>query len=196
MIEPDPPARMPPVAPEDYTEETRAFFDRWTGGAFKGGDANPVLRTFAHHPQLAELFSQLNIHLLTTNTVPVKLRQIAIMRTAWITRATYMWSSHLATSRMFGLDDAMYRPLQVGAEDPDFTEFERIVIRATDELVEDRRIGDANWAALMAEWDNRQMLDFLFTVGCYVAIAGVMRSTGAERQPDLLELAARYGAPA
>jgi hypothetical protein len=39
------------------------------------------------------------------------------------------------------------------------------------------------------------MLDFLFTVGCYVMVAGVMRSTGAERQQDLLELADKYGAP-
>jgi hypothetical protein len=39
------------------------------------------------------------------------------------------------------------------------------------------------------------MLDFMFTVGCYVMVAGVMKSTGAERQEDLLALAEKYGAP-
>jgi 4-carboxymuconolactone decarboxylase len=39
------------------------------------------------------------------------------------------------------------------------------------------------------------MLDFLFTVGCYMTSAYVMRSAGVQRQPDLLELAAEYGAP-
>jgi len=61
--------------------------------------------------------------------------------------------------------------------------------------VRDQKISDANWHALMAEWDEKQMLDFLFTVGCYVMVAGVMRSTGAERQEDLLQLADQYGAP-
>ena len=196
MIQADPPARMPKVEPADYTDETRAFFDKWTTGIFQDGDTNPVLRTFAHHPKLADLFSQLNVHLLLTNTLPVKLRQIAIMRVAWITKTTYMWSSHLNTSRLVGLTDEMYRPLQVGASDPYFTEFERWVIRATEEMVEDRKISDASWAALMEEWTHQQMLDFMFTVGCYVAVAGVMRSTGAEREPDLLALAEKYGAPA
>ena len=89
----------------------------------------------------------------------------------------------------------MYGPIQRGADDSYFTPFEATVIRATEELVNDRKIGDANWHALMAEWDEKQMLDFLFTVGCYVMIAGVMRSTGAQRTPELLALAEEYGAP-
>jgi 4-carboxymuconolactone decarboxylase len=195
MLPPDPAARMPPVQPEEFTEATRAFLDRWTGGIFRNADTNPPLLTFAHHPQLADVFSQYNIHLLSTNTLPVKQRQIAIMRAAWICKATYIWSSHLNTSVVCGLEPDMFDPIKAGASDPYFTEFERIVIRATEELISDRRIGDANWAALMKEWNNQQMLDFMFTVGCYVTLAGVMRSIGVERQPNLLELAERYGAP-
>ena len=195
MVRPDPPARLPEVREEDFTDDTRAFLGLWTGGIFKDADTNPVLRTFAHHPQLANAFSPLNIHLLSTNTLPVKQRQIAIMRTAWITKAVYMWSSHLNTSVRCGLSPDMYGPIQRGADDPYFTDFERVVIRATEDLVRDQKISDANWHALMAEWDEKQMLDFLFTVGCYVMVAGVMRSTGAERQEDLLQLADQYGAP-
>lgn len=195
MLKPDPPARMPQVQPKDFNDDTRAFFAQWTGGMFKDADKHPVLRTFAHHPKLAGLFSALNVHLLSTNTLPVKLRQIAIMRTAWLTRAVYMWSSHLQTSVSCGLSPEMYAPIQNGPDDPYFTPLERVVMLATEELVTDRKIGDANWQTLMAEWDNEQMLDFMFTVGTYVMLAGVMRSTGAERLPDLLALAEKYGAP-
>ena len=66
---------------------------------------------------------------------------------------------------------------------------------ATEELVRNHKIGEGNWQALMAEWNKQQMLDFMFTVGSYAMIAGVMRSTGAERQADLLALAEKYGAP-
>lgn len=197
MLQPDPPARLPQVRDEDFTDETRAFFGQWTGGIFKDADKNPVLRTFAHHPILANAFSPLNIHLLgPNNTLPVKLRQIAIMRVAWITGATYMWSSHLNTSKSCGLTDEFYAPVQRGADDPYFTDLERTVIRATEELVRHQKIGEANWNVLRAEWTEQQLLDFMFTVGCYTMVAGVMRSTGAERQQDLLELAEQYGAPA
>jgi 4-carboxymuconolactone decarboxylase len=195
MLPVDPPPRLAPVESEELTDESRAFLERWTGGIFRRADSNPVLLTFAHHPKLAEVFSQFNIHLLSTNTLPVKLRQIAIMRTAWICKATYMWSSHLSTSIRCGLQPDMFRPIQVGAEDPYFTEFERTVIRATEDLVRDQKIGEANWNALATQWNPQQLLDFMFTVGAYVTIAGVMRSAGVQRKPDLLELAQQYGAP-
>lgn len=202
MLESDPPARLPQIRDEDFTEETHAFFAQWGKGAIPGAPppanppiTNPVLRTFAHHPALANVFSPLNLHILAANTLPVKQRQIAIMRTAWITKATYMWSSHLETSVSCGLSPEMYAPIQRGADDPYFTPFEATVMRATDELVNERRIGDASWQALRAEWSEKQMLDFMFTVGCYVMIAGVMRSTGAQRTPELLALAETYGAP-
>lgn len=195
MLQPDPPARLPQVRLEDFTDETRAFFAQWTGGMFRNAETNPVLRTFAHHPELANAFSPLNIHLLSNNTLPVKQRQIAIMRTAWLCKAVYMWSSHLQTSLSCGLQPDMYGPIQRGPDDPYFTDFERTVMRATEDLVKERKVSDANWQALRAEWNEKQLLDFLFTVGCYVMVAGVMRSTGAERQQDLLELAEKYGAP-
>lgn len=195
MLPPDPPARLPQIQPQDFSDEVKEMFARWTLGPFKDADKNPVLKTFIHAPKTADLFSQLNIHLLLTNSVPVRQRQIAIMRTAWLTKATYMWSSHLRTSMSFGLEPELYAPLQVGADDPYFTEFEKVIIRATEDLVADRKISEANWTALAAEWTSEQMLDFMFTVGAYVLVAGVMRSTGVEREPDLLELAAKYGAP-
>jgi alkylhydroperoxidase family enzyme len=196
MVHEDPPARLPEIEQDELDDEARAFLAKWAVGAFKDADRNPVLRTFAHHPKLADLFSQLNIHLLTTSTLPVKQRQIAIMRTAWLCGSRYMWSSHLNTSLLFGLDEAMFAPVRHGPDDPYFTPFEREIVLATDEMVRDRTLSDATWAALAAEWDERQMLDFLFTVGTYVAIAGVMRATGVRRQPDLLALAERHGAPA
>jgi len=195
MLPPDSPARLPQIQPEDFSDQVKEMFARWTQGPFKDADKNPVLKTFIHAPKTADLFSQLNIHLLLTNSVPVRQRQIAIMRTAWLTKATYMWSSHLRTSMGFGLEPELFRPLQVGADDPYFSDFEKVIIRATEELVADRKIGEATWAALAAEWSHEQMLDFMFTVGAYVLVAGVMRSTGVEREPDLLELAETYGAP-
>ncbi len=195
MIEADPPARLPQITREEFTEETDAFFAQWSDGFFNNVDSNPVLLTFAHHPALANAFSPLNVHLLTENTLPVKQRQIAIMRTAWICKCTYMWSSHLRTSQRCGLSIDMFEPVKNGAEDPFFNEFERSVIRATEDLVNEKRIGDDNWQALAAQWSKQQLLDFMFTVGCYVMVAGVMNSAGVERKEELLQLAAEHGAP-
>jgi 4-carboxymuconolactone decarboxylase len=195
MTASDPPPRMAPVDPANPTAESKALLERWVGAMSAKADNNPVLLTLAHHPGLAEVFSPLNIHLLKTTTLPLKLRQIAIMRTSWICKSAYMWSSHLATSLRNGLSDDMFGPIQHGADDPYFSAFERSVVRATEDLVQNHKINDTNWQALAAEWNEQQMLDFLFTVGIYVTMAGVMRSTGVQRDAELRALAERYGAP-
>src|SRR6056300_1829158 len=127
MLKPDPAARLPQITKEEFTAETLAFFNQWSDGFFQNVDSNPVLCTLAHHPASANAFSPLNVHLLTQNTLPVRQRQIAIMRTAWICKATYMWSSHLRTSVRSGLSPDMYEPIKNGAEDPYFSDFEHTV---------------------------------------------------------------------
>jgi 4-carboxymuconolactone decarboxylase len=195
MLQPDPPARLAQIQEVEFTESTREFFSQWNNDFFLNVDKNPVLRTFAHHPALANAFSPLNIHLLTENTLPVRQRQIAIMRTAWICNCTYMWSSHLRTTQRCELPTALFDPIKQGADDPYFTPFEAVIIRATDELVEYKTISGENWEMLSTEWNKQQQLDFMFTVGCYAMVAGVMNSAGVERAENLLELAAEFGAP-
>lgn len=195
MLQTDPPARLAQIKEEEFTDATRDFLSQWSNDFFQSVDKNPVLLTFAHHPALANAFSPLNIHLLTENTLPVRQRQIAIMRTAWICNCTYMWSSHLRTTQRCGLSTELFEPIKHGAEDAYFTPFEAVIIRATDDLVNHRKISNSHWDLLSAEWSKQQMLDFMFTVGCYVMAAGVMNSAGVERAENLLELAAEFGAP-
>lgn len=195
MKQVDPPERLGPLARDQFDDDARAMFAQWETGPFKDADTYRPTMTFAHNPALTKPFSVFNIHLLTTSSLPVKERQIAIMRACWVAGGVYAWSSHLRTSAMFGLSPDMYRPIQAGADDPWFTDFERAIVRATDELVEHRRLSDESWAALSVTWSSRQMLDFLFTVGCYVMLAGVMNGVHMQREPELLALAERYGAP-
>lgn len=195
MLPPDPPPRMAPLTQDELTQEARDFLGRWSGGFFKNAEKNAVLMTFAHHPPVADLFSQLNIHILSTNTLPPRLRQIAIMRLAWVTRASFMWSSHLNTTVMAGVEPDFYQQVKVGADDPFFDEMERHVIIATEDLINDQRINDESWNVLMRDWTKQQMLDFLFTIGVYYTVAILMRTLGVQRHEELLELAEEHGAP-
>ncbi len=191
----DPPARMPQVCPDRLSQEARAFLDQWNGGFFSSAERNPPLLTLAHHPRLAGLFSQFNIHLLRDSTVPIRQRQIAILRTAWVCEVAYMWSSHIALSLQLGIEPEAFEAIKSGGSAGYFTEFEGHILLATDQLIADRKIAEETWGQLARRWDNRQLLDFMFTVGTYAGLAGVMRSAGIERTPELIELARKYGSP-
>jgi len=191
----DEPARIPRLAREQRSAAVLEIIDMYSGPGRLNVDDNHVLNTLGQYPELAKAFLGFNRHILMASTLPVRLRQLAIMRVCWVKRARYMWSSHLRTSLRNGFDGTEFEPLKIGASAPVWSREERLIIDATECLVETSTLDDATWEALRSFLDTRQILDFLFTVGCYVNLAIVLNTLRVEREDPLLELAERYGAP-
>jgi alkylhydroperoxidase family enzyme len=203
---PDPPPRIPQLGESEWTDDAREVFGALggirtgrTGGssaAEQASQRNHVLRTFAQHPALTKPFLQFNGYLLSpASTLPVRLRQIAIHRVAWVRGCPYMWSSHLRVSLPLGLARDDFEAIKVGESATHWSELEQAVVGAVDALVDESQVSDETWDALTAHLDHRQMMDLLFTVGCYTMLTMVFNTLRIEREPELQELAADYGAP-
>ena len=195
MVTRDPAARIPRIEPEQKTDDMREIIGLFAGPGRINVDENYVLNTFVHHPDLARHFLLFNRYLLMSSTLPVRLRQIAIMRVAWVKKARYVWSSHLRTSLRNGLSGEEFEPVKTGETSPYWNNEERIILRATDQAMENSDLDDATWQALMIFLDQRQVMDFLFTIGAYALLGMVCNSLRIEREDALLELAEKYGAP-
>jgi alkylhydroperoxidase family enzyme len=192
----DPPARVARITPEEWTDGALEVFGVLSGPQFNADQSkNHVLATFAHYPELTVPFLRFNRHLLADTSLPIRVRQIAIHRLAWIRGCTYMWSSHLRVSLQNGLTREDFEAAKVGAASPHWSDFERTLVAAVDELVEASRMSDAAWAALGAELDRKQIMDLLFTVGCYAMLTMVFNSLRIDREPELRALGDEYGAP-
>jgi alkylhydroperoxidase family enzyme len=193
----DPPARIPQLDPSELTDEAREVFSALTGGGppNEASTHNHVLRTFANYPALTKPFLTFNGHVLFDTTLPPRLRQIAIHRVAWIRGATYMWSSHLRVSLPIGMTRDDFEAAKVGADSPRWSELERYVVLAVDELLAASQVSDETWAVLSAHLDRQQLMDLLFTVGCYTLLGMVFNALRIEREPELVALAEEFGAP-
>lgn len=162
---------------------------------FEAGAHNPVVKTFARHPPLATPFLTFNRYLLRGSSLPVRLRQIAILQVAWTRKARYMWASHLRTSLRLGLVPEDFAAIQHGLDAPHWSPAERTILATVDELRDHATLRDQSWAALRVVLDEPQAMDFLFTVGTYLSLAMVFNTLRIAREPELLELAQRYGSP-
>jgi 4-carboxymuconolactone decarboxylase len=192
----DPEQRIPRITEAERTDEVRKMFAAMEGVGVSNIDHNHVLLTFAQYPELTQPFLAFNRHLLTTSSLPVRLRQIAILRTAWQRRARYMWSSHLRMSLRLGLNGDDFEAVKQGDHSARWSAAERAAIRAVDQLCERSDLDDTHWNELGVHLDRRQLMDFLFTVGAYVLLAITFNAMRVEREPQLQELARQYGAPA
>jgi hypothetical protein len=69
------------------------------------------------------------------------------------------------------------------------------MVRAVDELIDDGAISGDTWEVLASELSDQQLLDLVFTVGCYETTSWMFRSVGLEPDPEVPELLKRYRAP-
>ncbi|GAA2401967.1 carboxymuconolactone decarboxylase family protein [Actinomadura vinacea] len=134
-----------------------------------------ALGLFAHHPALAKAFIRYNDHLLIGCSLPTRDKELAILRVAWRRRCRYEWASHVRFARKAGVTEEEITEVRVGAR--------TLINRATDELDGGRPLSDETYAELAKGYDERQLLDFVFTVGTYGLLALAFETFGVEIDP-------------
>jgi alkylhydroperoxidase family enzyme len=147
--------------------------------------AGNTLDTFALHPALTQAFLTFNGHVLYATTLTERQREILVLRVAARRKSAYLWAQHLFLGRDGGLTDEEMARIAFGPDAPFFEPLETALIRCVDELVDDGVIGDDTWQVLAADLDAQQLLDVVFTVGCYNTVAWFFRSFDLEVDSEI-----------
>ena len=187
-------ARITPLEPAEWTPEVRAWVDR----ANTGRPVAAIYRTYARHLAMDKPRTLVSEHIRQTSTLSARIRELLILRIGWLCRSEYEWAAHAPAGRRAGLTDADFErivaptpagALTSGASQADASLMDAYLLRAVDELHRDDVVSDATWNALAAQFDTRQMLDILTTIGGYRMVSmalntfGVQLEPGAERFP-------------
>ena len=75
--------------------------------------------------------------------------------------------------------------IHIGPQAPVWSAFERLLLRAVDELVSEHRISDDTWTELRQSLTEHQMMDLVFTVGQYNLVSMALNTFGVEIDPEL-----------
>ncbi|OBK24466.1 carboxymuconolactone decarboxylase [Mycobacterium asiaticum] len=143
-------------------------------------DASNILSTLVNHPALTKAFLKFNVHLLFSSTLPPRIRELAILRVAHRRKCAYEWTHHVDLAKREGVTDAEIEASRAPIVAGDFDEFERAVLAGVDELDEQSELSDETWAALGERFDDRQRMDYVFTVGSYMMLAMALNTFGVE----------------
>jgi 4-carboxymuconolactone decarboxylase len=170
--------RLAPLTADQWDDAaTRAVADFLPEERRNARDAGNILATLARHPELCRAFLRFSGYLLTRSTLSPRLRELVILRIAHRRSCAYEWNHHVDIGKRVGLSDADITAAQTGAA---ADEFDRVVLGAVDELDEKTNLSDHTWAALSEQLDEKQLMDFIFTVGGYAALAMGLNTFGVE----------------
>ena len=177
--------RLPPLPADRWDEAARQALAPMLRGDGPP-DANNALATFAHHPALTKAFLRFNIHLLYSSTLPPRIRELAILRVAHRRDCEYEWTHHVELAKREGITDDEIAAVRRGGDGTadNFEAFERAVLTGVDELDEKSRLSDETWAKLGERLDDRQRMDYVFTVGCYTLLAMAFNTFGIELEQE------------
>ena len=93
------------------------------------------------------------------------------------TGSEYEWVQHVRMGKNEGLTEQDVAGVQRGEAADDF---DRTILAGVDELMDSYEMSDATWAALGERFDQRQRMDFVFTIGCYITVAMALKTFGVE----------------
>lgn len=144
------------------------------------GSVLNVLTTIARHPDLFESFMPFVLYVLEEQTLPARDREMLILRIGWLNQAKYEFGQHTLSGKQAGLTDEEILRITLGPDDPDWNEFEAALLRAADELYHDAIISDATWDTLSQHYDEKQLMDVVFTVGQYNMVCWALNSFGVQ----------------
>jgi alkylhydroperoxidase family enzyme len=135
-----------------------------------------LFTTLAHHPLLMRRVNALGGAFLAHGELPPKIRELVILRVAYLVRAEYEFAQHAVIGRNVGVTDNEVASLAQDLESGDWDAATSTILRVVDELVDVGGVGDDLWDALAAALSKPQLIELIFLVGFYRMVADFLRT--------------------
>jgi len=138
-----------------------------------------IFRTLGKHPKMLDGFARLGGFLLSGKGFPGREREIAILRVGWRSGSVYEFGQHTVIGKREGLTDDEVRRLTSPSLDG-WSDDDRALVAAADELCQMNVVSDATWAKLAARWSEAELIELVVCMGFYRLVSGFLNTMGVE----------------
>jgi 4-carboxymuconolactone decarboxylase len=169
--------RVQPLPIDDMSDDALKAL-----GRERGSDA-PLLNIFAtlaHHPKLMKRWLVFGNHVLAKSTLPPRERELVILRIGWLCGSEYEFGQHTVIGEQTGLSSEEIKRITQGPDAPGWSQLDRLMLQAVDELHSDAFVSDATWKALSEQLSTEQLIDLVFAVGQYNLVSMALNTLGVQ----------------
>lgn len=174
-------SKIAPLEPP-YQPEVETMLKKWMP---PGAAVEPLklFRTLAHNLELSGRMRPLGAGILgPASTILPAEREIVIDRVCARCNCEYEWGVHVASFGNLPGPEKARLTATTNADNPVWTERERLLIRLVDELHDTSTVSDELWMELSKHWTVPQLLELLVMVGWYHTISFVANVIGIEQE--------------
>lgn len=141
-----------------------------------------LYRALANAPGLLGGFHELSDALRYRGRVPRLLRELAILRTAYLTGSGYEWSHHVGMALAAGAGQQQVDAISCWPDSSAFGAAERAALRLADEM-HAGQVSDATFAAVADATSAGEATELVVLCGHYQGVARIIQALGVQTEP-------------
>jgi len=145
-------------------------------GRVQGTEPPGVFLTLGRHRRLFWGWLHFAGRLMPGGRLSRRESELVIVRVASRRESAYELTQHRRLARRAGLSRDEVAAVEEASDHAGFTDRERLLLRATDELLADQDLSDGLWAALGERFDDRERIEILMLVGHYAMLATALHA--------------------
>jgi 4-carboxymuconolactone decarboxylase len=181
--------RLPPLAPAEWSDVLTRVLENSPGGT---DEPMHIFTTLGRaDPDLLRRWLGFGGALLA-GSLPGRLRELVILRTAARFDGRYEWAQHIALAEAQGVTPAEVAAVSEGGAGVDAVEWspiERAALRAVDETADEGAVTDTTWDTLADVLRESELIELLMLIGHYLMLTTVLRSLRIPLEPRAQALA-------
>jgi alkylhydroperoxidase family enzyme len=160
------PPRIPPL--EEWDDEMRALAVKPPPGHEQVRSI--FLAVLLHNPEFVRSYRDILTHFLVRGALPLRIRELAILRVAWLTQVPFEWGEHVKLGKQAGLTSGEIERVTQGSSASGWTDEDRAVLCAAEELIQHAMISDSTWSTLAGFLRPGLLIELVACVGQYQAL--------------------------
>jgi alkylhydroperoxidase family enzyme len=171
--------RIAPLPPEEWDDRLRRLLEASPGGT---DEPMHIYTTLARAPEVFRRWTAFGGALLF-GTLPGRLRELVILRTAARFGGTYEWAQHIGLAEREGVSRAEIETLGRDHTSGSWSPFEAAALRAVDETADDGSISDSTWDELAAGLSDPELIELVMLIAHYMMLTTVLGSLRVPLEP-------------
>jgi len=154
-----------------------------------------LFRTVGHNPRVLERFSRAS--LLDKGSIPLRVREILILRTCGLCGSEYEWGVHVsifASHAKLTEEQVASTAGATASADACWSDGERDLLALAEALHADATLRDDLWERLAGAWQPDQLMEMVVLCGFYHMVSFVTRAFAIDLEDYGARFPAREGA--
>ena len=156
-------------SPDTMDAAQRAVYDKIVSGP--RGKLQGPLRAVLHNAELADKWSAFGALLRYGTGLPPRLSELAILVTGRACNSPFEWYAHRIEGEEAGIEAPILEALLAQTEPPGMLEDDAIVWRYAVELNRHNSVSNATYAAALARFGERTVVELTGLIGYYTMVA-------------------------